>query len=121
MTHEAINFNRKFEAFSDTFSPKVIAKMNDYEFKLARAHGEFVWHKHDETDEAFIILDGHLIIDFRDGEVHLGPGEMYVIPRGVEHRPRAAAECRIMLIEPAGTVNTGDAGGELTAKNDVWI
>ncbi|MCU1348511.1 MAG: cupin protein [Acidobacteria bacterium] len=121
MTHEAINFNRKFEKFHDTFSPKVIARMNDYEFKLARVEGEFVWHKHDETDEAFIIFDGHLTIDLRDGEVHLGPGEMYVIPRGVEHRPRATSECRIMLIEPAGTVNTGDAGGELTANNDVWI
>jgi mannose-6-phosphate isomerase-like protein (cupin superfamily) len=116
-----VNFADKFSKFHETFSPRVVAKMNDYEFKLARALGEFVWHKHDETDETFVIIDGELTIDFRDGEVRLGAGEMLVIPKGVEHRPRATEECRIMLIEPAGTVNTGDAGGELTAKNDVWI
>jgi mannose-6-phosphate isomerase-like protein (cupin superfamily) len=121
MPPSRINFSDKFSKFTETFSPKVVAKMNDYEFKLARALGEFVWHQHEETDETFIILDGELTIDFRDGEVHLAAGEMLVIPRGVEHRPRASAECRILLIEPAGTVNTGDAGGDLTAQNDVWI
>jgi len=116
-----ISFREKFGKFQDRFSPKVIARMNDYEFKLARAEGDFVWHSHAETDEAFIVIEGSLVIEFRDGSVTLSAGEMFVVPRGLEHRPRATEECKIMLIEPAGTVNTGNAGGGLTAANDVWI
>jgi len=119
--YEPISIAQKFTKFSDVFQPKVIARMNDYEFKLARAKGDFIWHKHDETDEVFVIVDGQLRIDFRDGSVTLKAGEMFVVPRGVEHKPFAAEECKLMLIEPRGTVNTGDAGGKLTAANDVWI
>ncbi len=121
MSYEAINFAAKFDRFDDRWAPRVIAEMNDYQFKLVRVAGDFVWHAHADTDEAFIVLDGELTIEFRDGEVTLGAGEMYVVPRGVEHRPRAAREARLLLIEPKGVVNTGDAGGELTAANDVWI
>lgn len=95
--------------------------MNDYQFKLAKFEGEFVWHDHPDTDETFIVLDGKLRIDFRDGEVTLETGEMYVIPKGVEHRPFAEKEAKVLLIEPKGVVNTGDAGGELTAELHRWI
>jgi mannose-6-phosphate isomerase-like protein (cupin superfamily) len=95
--------------------------MNDYQFKLAKVEGEFVWHSHDDTDETFIVIDGELTIEFRDRHVVLKKGEMVVVPRGVEHKPSAENECQIMLIEPKGVLNTGDSGGELTAENDVWI
>lgn len=121
MEHTAINFHDKLAAFSDHWSPKIIAQMNDYHFKLVKVQGEFVWHSHPETDEVFIVLDGELTIELRDGNVDLKAGEMVVIPKGVEHRPVARAECQMMLVEPAGTVNTGDTGGEMTAENNVWI
>jgi mannose-6-phosphate isomerase-like protein (cupin superfamily) len=121
MIHRSINFADKFSRFDEHWSPRVIAEMNDYQFKLVKVQGEFVWHQHDDTDEVFIVIDGELTLRFRDGEVILRPGEMYVVPKGVEHQPVAASECRMMLVEPRGVVNTGDAGGELTAKNDVWI
>ncbi len=121
MNYEPINFADKLSKFSERWSPRVVARLNDYEFKLARVEGEFIWHKHDETDEAFIVIDGEMRIEFRDGAVQLRAGEMFVVPRGVEHRPVAERECKIMLVEPAGVVNTGDAGGERTAKNDVWV
>ncbi len=121
MQYQPISFAAKFARFSEQFQPKVIAQMNDYQFKLVRVEGDFVWHSHPETDETFLVIDGELVIDFRDGSVTLGRGEMYVVPKGKEHKPRAARECRILLIEPAGTVNTGHAGGEKTAPNDVWI
>ena len=120
--YEAISLDEKFSKFSERFQPKVIARMNDYEFKLAKVEGDFVWHSHPETDETFLVLDGELKIDFRDGSVTLRSGDLFVVPKGKEHKPSAASECRIMLIEPAGTVNTGDsAAGERTAQNDVWI
>lgn len=118
---DVINFAEKLARFSEHWSPRVIAEMNDYQFKLAKLHGDFVWHKHDDTDEVFVVIDGRLSIDFRDGRAVLGPGEMIVVPRGVEHRPHAEAECQVLLVEPRGVVNTGDAGGALTAANDVWI
>lgn len=99
----------------------MIAEMNDYQFKLAKFEGEFVWHKHDETDEVFIVTDGEMKILFRDGEVNLSAGEMFVVTKGIEHKPVAATECKVLLIEPGGTINTGKAGGGLTAENDVWI
>jgi len=121
-TKPSISFEEKFAKFAERFQPKVIAQMNDYQFKLARVEGEFVWHAHENTDETFIVVDGELTIEFRDGQVSLRAGEMFVVPRGKEHKPSASAECKIILIEPAGTVNTGDApAGELTASNDVWI
>ena len=121
MSYEAINFREKLSKFSERWSPRVVARMNDYEFKLARIEGEFVWHRHDETDEAFIVVEGEMRIELRDGAVSLRAGEMFVVPRGVEHRPVAERECHVMLVEPAGVVNTGDAGGELTAENGVWV
>jgi len=120
MGHDAINIAEKFGKFSEQWSPKIIAQMNDYHFKIVKIQGEFVWHSHPETDEVFIVLDGELTIHLRDGDVTLKPGEMYVVPRGVEHKPEAKAECRMMLVEPAGTPNTGDAGGERTAEPS-WI
>lgn len=95
--------------------------MNDYQFKLVKVQGEFVWHDHPETDEVFIVINGVLDIEFRDGKVTLESGEMVVIPKGVEHRPVAKNECKMMLVEPKGVVNTGDAGGQWTAENDVWV
>ena len=121
MRYQPISFEQKFTKFSEQYQPKVVAQMNDYQFKLVRVEGEFIWHRHPETDETFIVFDGELTIDFRDGAVTLGAGEMFVVPKGKEHKPRASSECRIMLIEPAGTPNTGDAGGERTAPDDVWI
>lgn len=121
MNHTPINIDEKFSKFTDQWSPRVIAEMNDYQFKLARIEGEFVWHSHPETDETFIVIEGRMTIEFRDGAVELGAGEMYVVPKGVEHRPVAREECRIMIIEPRGVVNTGDAGGDYTAPNDVWV
>jgi mannose-6-phosphate isomerase-like protein (cupin superfamily) len=121
MTQRKVNFEEKFELFADQWAPRIVAQLNDYHFKLARIQGEFVWHKHDETDEAFIVVDGEMAIDFRDGRVALKAGEMLVVPKGVEHKPVAETECKMLLVEPAGTVNTGDAGGDLTAEDDVWI
>ena len=95
--------------------------MNDYQFKLVKIQGEFVWHQHGDTDEVFIVLDGEMGIELRDGCVHLKAGEMYVVPKGVEHRPFAKSECKMMLVEPRGVVNTGEAASSLTAPNDVWI
>ena len=121
MTYTAINLKEKLNKFSAQWSPKIIAQMNDVHFKLAKIEGEFIWHKHYETDEVFIVVEGEMTIGFRDGKVDLKSGEMFVVPKGVEHKPMAAHECKIMLIEPAGTINTGDAGGALTAKDGVWI
>jgi mannose-6-phosphate isomerase-like protein (cupin superfamily) len=121
MTYEAINLNQKLSLFTEHWQPKVIAEMNDYQFKLSKLEGEFIWHNHPETDETFLVVEGHLRIDFRDGSVNLGPGEMFVVPKGVEHKPYAEREVKLMIIEPRGVLNTGHEGGELTAKTDVWI
>jgi mannose-6-phosphate isomerase-like protein (cupin superfamily) len=121
MPYEAIHLDRKFDLISDRWSPRVIAEMNDYQFKLAKLEGEFIWHNHPETDETFLVIEGRLRIDFRDGAVHLGPGEMFVVPKGVEHRPVAETEVKLMIVEPRGVLNTGHAGGALTAKPDVWV
>ena len=118
---DKINLREKLAVFSDQWSPKVIAEMNDYQFKLVKIEGEFVWHEHDDTDEAFIVIEGNMRIEFEDGSVELGEGEMYVVPRGVRHKPCADSECKVMLVEPRGVVNTGDAGSEMTAPNDEWI
>ncbi len=120
-SYQSINFADKLSRINEQWSPRVVAELNDYQFKLVRIEGDFVWHDHPETDEAFIVLEGELRIDFRDGAVRIGPGEMFVVPRGVEHKPFAAQEVKLMLIEPRGILNTGHAGGERTAQNDVWI
>lgn len=116
-----INLEEKYSLFSDHWSPRVIAEMNDYQFKLVKVQGEFVWHDHPETDEVFIVLEGRLVIELRDDRIVLEAGEMFVVPKGVEHRPVAEQECKVMLVEPRGVVNTGNAGGELTASMDNWI
>ena len=124
MRYAPINIGQKFSKFTEQWSPKVIAAMNDYQLKLVRLQGEFVWHSHAGTDEVFLVVDGEMSIQFRDGQVDLKAGEMFVVPKGTEHRPLAASECRVMLIEPAGVVNTGDGGdreSRYTAPNDVWI
>lgn len=121
MEHTAINFHEKLAKFSDHWSPKVIAQMNDYQFKLVKIQGEFVWHNHSETDDVFIVLEGAMSIELPTGRVDLKTGEMFVVPKGVEHKPIAEKECKILLVEPVGTVNTGNAGGEMTAADNVWI
>jgi mannose-6-phosphate isomerase-like protein (cupin superfamily) len=119
--YQAINLLEKIGLIDEQWSPRVVAELNDYQFKVVRIEGDFIWHDHPETDEAFLVLQGELRIDFRDGAVHLGPGELFVVPRGVEHKPFAAKEVKLLLIEPRGILNTGHAGGERTAANDVWI
>lgn len=119
--NQAINIKNKLSKFNEYWSPKVISEMNDYQFKLVKLLGDFVWHSHNDTDEVFIVIEGEMKIEFRDGEVTLSKGEMYVVPKGVEHKPFAEKECQVMLVEPKGVVNTGDHQGELTAENDVWI
>ena len=122
MKHQAINFENKLSLFDEQWTPKVIAEMNDYQFKIVKIEGDFVWHEHKETDETFIVLEGTLRIDFRDGSVTLNKGEMYVVPKGVEHKPFAENEVKMLLIEPRGILNTGDDNAsEITATNDVWI
>ena len=118
---KSINFADKLSKFSDHWSPKVIAEMNDYQFKLAKLEGEFVWHNHPDTDEVFIVIEGSMKIELEDGVVELNTGEMYVVPKGVIHKPSAEKECKIMLVEPRGVINTGEADSDLTAENDVWI
>jgi len=121
MEFKAVNLVQKFGLFSEHWQPKVVAEMNDYQFKLVKIQGEFVWHSHPDTDETFLILEGELTLEFRDGRVLLKAGEMLVVPKGREHRPLAPRECKLMLIEPRGVPNTGDAGGPRTAPLDVWI
>jgi mannose-6-phosphate isomerase-like protein (cupin superfamily) len=121
MNYQPVNFKDKFAKFSEHWSPKVIAQMNDYHFKIAKVQGEFVWHDHPETDEVFVVLKGQLELQFREGSVTLNEGEMFIVPKGVEHKPVAQQECHILMVEPAGTVNTGDVVNERTAANDVWI
>ncbi len=122
MSYKSINFSQKLGLFDEQWQPKVIAEMNDYQFKIVKLQGDFVWHEHKDTDETFIVLDGKLRIDFRDGAVDISAGEMYVVPEGVEHKPFAEKEVKLLLIEPRGVLNTGDATtSERTAQNDVWI
>ena len=121
MAYAPINFAEKLGLIDDLWKPRVDAEMNDYQFKLVRIDGDFIWHDHKDTDETFIVLEGKLRIDFRDGAVEIGAGEMYVVPKGVEHKPYAEHEVKMLLIEPRGVLNTGDTGGERTAQNDVWI
>ncbi|MCX4630019.1 cupin domain-containing protein [Streptomyces sp. NBC_01443] len=111
-----VNIARKLSAFDEQWAPRRIARINDYEVKAAKLQGEFVWHTHEDTDEMFLVVSGTLTIRLRDGDVVVGPGELYVVPRGVEHCPAADEEVSILLFEPAGTANTGDAGGERTRE-----
>ncbi len=105
---DKINLAQKLATFADHWSPRTVAQLNDFDVMVVKAQGEFVWHKHDDTDDFFLVLKGHLTIELRDGNVELGPGELFVVPKGVEHRPVAKEEVHILLIEPSGTPNTGD-------------
>jgi len=116
-----VNLEDKFALFEEHWQPKVIAQMNDYQFKIVKISGDFIWHAHPETDEAFIVIEGVLRIDFRDGHILIHPGEMYVVPKGVEHKTSAEETVKMMMIEPCGVLNTGNEGGARTAENDVWI
>ena len=116
-----INFSSKFSKFNDRWTPKVIAEMNDYQFKLVKIKDDFIWHKHDDTDEVFIVLDGSIFIEFEDETIQIDEGEMIVVRKGVKHKPYAKVEAKIMLVEPSGVVNTGDKEDKLTAPNDEWI
>jgi len=121
LSYQAINLRDKLGLFSEQWQPKVIAEMNDYQFKIVKIEGDFIWHEHTDTDETFLVIEGELRIDFRNGDVRIGPGEMFVVPKGVEHKPYAEREVKMMLIEPRGVKNTGETAGERTAPNDVWI
>ncbi|QMU76488.1 cupin domain-containing protein [Streptacidiphilus sp. PB12-B1b] len=114
-----VNIAEKLARFSDLWAQKKVADLNDYEVKLAKLKGEFIWHTHAETDEFFLVISGRLTIRLRDGDVVLGPGELYVVPRGVEHCPVAEEETAILLLEPAGVLNTGDQGGPLTRAAEI--
>ena len=116
-----INLQSKFELFSEHWSPKVIAEMNNYQLKLIKIKGQFTWHEHKDTDEVFIVIEGSMGIEFKDRTVELNAGEMIVVEKAEEHKPFATEECKVLIIEPRGIVNTGDSVGDLTAKNDVWI
>jgi mannose-6-phosphate isomerase-like protein (cupin superfamily) len=116
--NRVVDLADKLDLFSEHWSPKVVARLNDYEIKLAKLKGEFVWHTHDDTDELFLVISGVLTIQLRDGDVVLRPGQLYIVPKGVEHCPIAEGDVSVLLIEPAGVVNTGGAGGGLTAAYD---
>ena len=121
MLKNKINLKEKYSKFSKHWSPRIIAEMNDYQFKIAKIKGEFVWHNHKNTDETFIVIEGEMDIKFRDCNVKLSEGEMLVVPKGVDHKPCAAKECKILVIEPRGVVNTGDEINELTINKESWI
>ena len=119
--YQPINFAAKLALIHDHWKPRVVAEMNDYQFKIVKIEGDFLWHDHADTDETFIVLEGVLRIDMRDGTVTLRAGEMFVVPRGVEHKPYAEREVKMLLIEPRGVVNTGALESDRRADNDVWI
>ena len=118
---QSISLKNKLKLFEGHWQPRVVAEMNDYQFKLAKIQGDFVWHTHEHTDETFIVLKGKMRIDFRGDSVKLKKGDMFVVPKGVEHKPFAKKEAHIMIIEPKGVINTGDENNERKAENDVWI
>jgi mannose-6-phosphate isomerase-like protein (cupin superfamily) len=121
MQYKAINFSEKLGLFDEHWKPRVVAEMNDYQFKIVKVKGDFIWHDHRDTDETFIVLEGALRIEFRDGHVDLKEGEMYVVPKGVEHKPYAEHEVKMLLVEPRGVKNTGDEESDREAEGDVWI
>ena len=116
-----INLEEKFALFNEHWTPKIISELNGYQIKIVKVEGDFVWHDHSNTDEFFLVIEGTLFIEFEGETMELNAGELYVVPKGVQHRPYALKECKVMLIEPRGVVNTGEAESDLTASNDVWI
>ena len=121
MKTDKINFNEKFSKFNDYWSPRIITELNDYQFKVVKIKDEFVWHSHTHTDEAFIVLSGEMWIKLTNKEIHLSKGEMFVVPKGIDHKPYAKNECQVLIVEPKGVVNTGENQGELTKINEEWI
>ena len=115
-TKDRVNLAAKVALLDKPFEPGIVGYLNDYKLQIVKVKGAFVWHKHDETDDFFLVLRGRLTIHLRDGDVELEEGELFVVPRGVEHCPEAAEEAHVLLIEPKDTLNTGDAGGEMTAQ-----
>jgi mannose-6-phosphate isomerase-like protein (cupin superfamily) len=113
---DKVNLAEKFTLLSGVYEPGIVGYLNEYKLQIVKVRGPFVWHKHDETDDFFLVVRGRLTIHLRDRDVELGEGELFVVPRGVEHCPDAQEEAHVLLIEPKGTVNTGDAGGSLTAE-----
>jgi mannose-6-phosphate isomerase-like protein (cupin superfamily) len=103
-----VNLEAKLATFSEYWQPRTVSKFNGHDVMVVKAKGEFVWHKHDDTDDFFLVLKGNLTIELRDRKVHLGPGELFVVPKGIEHRPVAVEEVHLLLIEPSGTPNTGN-------------
>ncbi len=120
-SYNSINLAEKLSLFSEQWQPKVIAELNEYQFKIVKIEGDFIWHGHVDTDEAFLVIEGILRIDFRDGHVLVNPGELFIVPKGVEHKPYAENEVKMMLIEPRGVLNTGHEDSQRTAQNDIWI
>lgn len=121
MAHLPVDIGEVLSRFAEHWSPKTVARLNDYEIKVVKLQGEFVWHTHHDTDELFLVIYGRLTIKMRDGDVELGPGQLFVVPRGTEHCPVTVGEVHAVFIEPASVVNTGDAGGPLTAAPDDWV
>ena len=116
-----VNIKQKFSKLSKCWSPKVLAEMNDYQFKIARIKGEFIWHNHNETDEVFIVIEGAMKILLKGETIQLSKGDLYVVPKGIDHKPVAEKECKIMLVELKGTKNTGSEIHKLTAEDNQWI
>mgnify|MGYP001327691413 FL=1 len=121
MKSKGINIKQKFSKISNYWSPKILAEMNNHEIKLAKIKGDFIWHSHEETDETFIVIEGEMEIEFHDRIIHLKEGDLFVVPKGVEHKPYAESECKIILLELKGTQNTGNKSDKLTAENDLWV
>jgi len=118
---QSIDLAQKFTKFNEYWTPKVVTELNNYQVKLAKFKGEFTWHNHSDTDEFFLVVKGQMKIELRDGVVELHEGQVYVVPKGVEHKPVAENECHVMLIEPKGVINTGDSESDLKAENNVWV
>lgn len=121
MQNQSVNLRAKFNMLDAPWTPKVVAELNDYQIKVVKLSGQFVWHSHDDTDEMFLCVEGRMDIELRDGCVTLEPGELFVVPKGVAHKPVAHDGCSAVIIEPRGIVNTGASGGDLTAPNDEWL
>lgn len=120
-TPEVVHLAEKLQRIDRPWTPGVVAELNGDQVKLARFEGDFVWHRHVDTDELFLVLSGSMGIEMRDRTIEMKTGDLFVVPRGVEHRPFAESRCEVLLIERRGVVNTGDADSDLRAENDVWL
>ena len=121
LCYKAIDINQKFSLFNEHWSPKIIGSINNYHIKLVKVQGDFTWHKHDETDEAFFVHKGTLRLDFHHGSVEIKEGQLYIVEKGVEHKPYAEVECEVIVFEPVTTINTGEVRDEYTKEHPEWI